>query len=409
MHIVLVSRWFPPHSGGGGVAAYNFHLSRALAALGHKVTILSSRLSPTVPALEVDGGVHVHRLLLRERHWLNRIPIAGRYMRGLRRLAYSVRVWRCLEALLRREPADVVEFAEVEAEGFVFQAFGPSCPVIVRCHTPFFVLERYYLRSEMGYDTSLVAWMEKFCIRHAQALTAPSRDMAEVVASACGISAERFTVFPNPLRPNSFRDPPAPGREASSGGMRILYVGRLERGKGVEVLAEAAVRVLREVSAATFVFVGGDRPDGKGSTWRNRLEARFRGQGLWERVSLVTTASDADVAGWYARADIAVVPSLIYESFSYTCAQAMEAGVPVVASRVGGIPETVADGRSGLIVETGDARALGEAIIRLAKDPEGRRAMGRAGRQEALLRFDPGAVATQFLAVVSGLHERSPG
>jgi len=94
-----------------------------------------------------------------------------------------------------------------------------------------------------------------------------------------------------------------------------------------------------------------------------------------------------------------VVPALQYESFSYTCAQAMAAGKPVIATRVGGMSETVEDGRTGLIVEPDNADELATAVVALLKDRERRVAMGRAGREKVLREFDPIKVARENLAV----------
>src|SRR5262249_43791044 len=123
------------------------------------------------------------------------------------------------------------------------------------------------------------------------------------------------------------------------------------------------------------------------------------------RVAFLGEVEQSTLLEWYTAADIAVVPSLLYESFSYTCAQAMAAGVPVVASRIGGIPETVDDGVSGLLLEPGDARGLARAILSLARDPQLRESMGQAGRAKAQTKFTAHAIAEAVLSLCRSLLE----
>jgi glycosyltransferase involved in cell wall biosynthesis len=399
MHITLVNRWYPPHTGYGGVAVYNRYLAHALVDLGHRVTVLAARWSPDVPAIEMDGGVTVHRLLALYSYWPTRLPFAGRYVRPLRQLRYSMQVARKLQELAAVDRPDVIEFAEVEAEGFAYLHTRQRCPVIVRCHTPTYVLRNYYTPQEMSHDTALTAAMEKSCIRRADALTAPSRDMAQTIASSCGLRANQIKVIPNALDTHVF----APGDDraavSQAAEVTILHVGRLDRGKGIEVLTRAIPAVLRQVPSARFVFIGDDRPDGQGSTWRARLTQSCAAAGVAGSVLFVGAANQQALCDWYQRADIAVVPSLIYESFSYTCAQALAMGKPVVASRIGGIPETVSDGQTGILIEPGNVDQLTNAIISLISDSALRSRMGLAGRRQAQQFFAADVVAEQMLDV----------
>jgi glycogen(starch) synthase len=397
MHIALANQWYPPLSGYGGVAMYNYYLSHALQQLGHRVSVIACRWSADVPAMRNDNGVAVHRLLHRDHYRLHRLPLLGCYVRPVQQLAYSLRVARKLREIEQAEGLDVVEFAEVNAEGFFYLLRRDRAPVVVRCHTPTFVLRRYYRPEEMHYDTTITTILEKFCIRHADALTTPSHNMARVIAAECGVPLQRITVVPNALDTEEFR--PAWGKHNPGNEIVILYVGRLERGKGVQVLAEAIPRVLRAVPQARFVFVGDDRPIPDGCSQIAALREHFAALGLDSRVELRGHVPQAELLAAYAQADICVVPSLIYESFSYTCAQAMACGLPVVASRIGGIPETVEDGVTGILVEPGDVQGLAQAIVWLAQDRELRRRMGAAGRAKVEELYTPSRVAKMNLVV----------
>jgi glycosyltransferase involved in cell wall biosynthesis len=399
MHIALVNRWYPPHTGYGGVAVYNQYLAHALVELGHRVTVLAARWSPDVPAIDDDAGVRVRRILAQYPHWPQRLPVAGRYIRPLRQLRYSLLVALHLRALEAADRPDVVEFAEVEGEGFAYLHARRRCSTIVRCHTPTFVLRHYYTAQEMPHDTALTAMMEKSCIRRADALTAPSHDLARTIAGMCEVAEDRITVIPNALDTQLFAPGSALAPTTPSSEVTVLHVGRLDRGKGIEVLAQAIPAVLRQAPNTRFVFIGDDRPAGNGTTWRQRLMDYCAAAGVEQRVEFVGAASQETLCEWYRRSDIAVVPSLIYESFSYTCAQALAMGKPVVASRIGGISETVSDGETGVLVEPGNVHELAATIVNLARQPELRWRLGQNGRQKAERDFNALRIAEQAVSV----------
>lgn len=405
MHIALINRWYPPHTGYGGVAVYNYYLAHALVELGQRVSVVTARWSRDVPALHDDSGVIVHRLLTEHQYRLHQLPIVGRYIRPIQQFYYSLRVACKLQNLEAIDCPDVIEFAEVGAEGFVYLLRRRQCPVVVRCHTPTFVLKDYYHSNEIPYDIALTSVMERYCIRNADLLTAPSLDMAQTVAKACGIPAECIRVVPNALDVSQFAPDgnkghtPDDRRVGAScpSSITILHVGRLERIKGIEVLAKAIPEVVAQVPYVRFVFIGQDMKDVKGYSWKARLQHHFRETGVEENVLLLGGVDQSTLLAWYRSADIAVVPSLNYESFSYTCAEAMAAGLSIVASRIGGIPETIDDGVNGRLVNPGDHKGIARALLNLIQNEEERQRMGFAGKLKAKAKFDATVVASQML------------
>lgn len=396
MHIVLANQWFPPESGWGGVATYNYFIARAFRSLGHQVTVVASRTSPNLPATHEANGVRIHRLLVHDAYRLRRLPLVGRYVRPIQQLQYSAKVNRVLRDLHREEPIDVVEFAEVNAEGF-FYTRSPQTPVVIRCHTPTFILARYYDRREMQFDSSIIGWCEKDMIRRAHARSTPSHDMAQTVADAIHMPVEKFAVVPNALSLDEF--PNQSVSQSLNSSVSVLFVGRLERVKGVAVLAHAIPKIVANVPNVRFIFAGEDLRTARGTSQRAELEADFAAKSVQSNVEFTGAVDQTTLINLYQRADICVVPSMLYESFSYTCAQAMAAGKPVVATHIGGIPETVEDGVNGIIVSPGNVVELGQAIIRLACDPGLRAQMGRAGRAKVAREFDAAQVAKKNIEV----------
>jgi glycosyltransferase involved in cell wall biosynthesis len=156
----------------------------------------------------------------------------------------------------------------------------------------------------------------------------------------------------------------------------IVSVGRLKAPKDFLTFLRALGR-LRDDSFE--VLIVGDGPD------RPRLEQEIAALGLGGRVRLA--GERHDVAELLAGADVFVLPSAS-EGMPVSVLEAMAAGLPVVASRVGGLAEQVVDGETGVLVSPGDADELAGALARLLRDPELRRRLGEAGRVRAEQAFD---------------------
>ncbi|PJF27872.1 MAG: hypothetical protein CUN53_02455, partial [Phototrophicales bacterium] len=369
MHIVLLNRWFPPETGGGGVAAHNAFFAAAAVRMGHQVTVVASGRQRGV--VHMENGITVHRLPPPVLHKLRRLPLLGRFERALSMLVYSKRATELIDSLDSKP--DLIEAADINAEAF---ALSPSLPIAIRCHTPTFLLEDSgAAAASFRSDARLLIWAERRTLRKAHALSAPSHDLAQRIIDHAGISAEHMAVIPNALDTTRFT--PAAAHQPDS--PAVLWVGRLDPGKGLWVFADVVERLLISAPDVRFIIVGGGRKLEDASNTADLMRARFADAIAAGRVELRGFVPDELLPAVYHEADIAVVPSLIYESFSYTCAQAMASGLPVAASRIGGISETLADGECGMLIPPDDRDALTEALLTLIRSPELRRRMGRAG------------------------------
>ena len=172
----------------------------------------------------------------------------------------------------------------------------------------------------------------------------------------------------------------AEGQTTSGRKARLLFAGLTEEWiKGYHVLRDACDRLWRE--RQDFELVVTDRPKPGGGPPSPGPAVRFVG---W--------LSQADLPAEIRRSDILVVPTVAQEALGRTAVEAMAAGRPVVASRIGGLPFTVQDGLTGLLAEPGDAADLAAKIRRLLDDPELRTRMGRAGRAAFEERFTWGGI-----------------
>jgi glycosyltransferase involved in cell wall biosynthesis len=169
--------------------------------------------------------------------------------------------------------------------------------------------------------------------------------------------------------------------------------------KGLVPLLEALAKVRTERDDAELVIIG--RPKGK-----SKIPALIQRLGLTHAVRYVSGVTTERIVELYAEAEVAVVPSL-YEGFSLPAVEAQAAGVPLVATTGGALPEVVGkDGSTAVLVPPGDAGALAATIDRLLDDPARRDAIGRAGRTWAVERYSWDATASRTVELYREVIDR---
>jgi 2-deoxystreptamine N-acetyl-D-glucosaminyltransferase/2-deoxystreptamine glucosyltransferase len=218
-------------------------------------------------------------------------------------------------------------------------------------------------------------WVERRALRRADAVVALTERTAAAVR-ADGVPAARVHTIPSGFDPGLFAGRVSPGRDpdvlAGLGRPRIGYVGRLAPQKRPDVLVEA-FGLMRE--RAELVVVG-DGPD------RALVERAVAGSPARERITLRGFVAHEAVPGVLAALDVLVLPSA-YEEMGSVLTEAMAAGLPVVASDVGGIPTVVVDGRTGLLVPPLDRAALAAALDLVVGDPDLRARLAAGARERA--------------------------
>lgn len=174
----------------------------------------------------------------------------------------------------------------------------------------------------------------------------------------------------------------------------VLTIARLSEEKGLSFLIQAAKRVLA-VSPNVRFLIYGEGP------LREALEEEIAGALLQEQVYLAGSFSRDDLADVLGKADIFVLPSLT-EGFPLSIVEAMAWGLPIVTTKVGGIPEVVQDGVTALMCPPRDAGSLGNAILSLVSNPRQAQTLGVAARESfSSDRFKPSSLAARFSTVYS--------
>ena len=172
----------------------------------------------------------------------------------------------------------------------------------------------------------------------------------------------------------------------------FIFAGRLERNKGVEVLAKAIPLVVKAIPNVKIIFVGRDTQtaEGRGSM-KGWLEGYFDRERIRPYIELVGDVPRTKIVGYYQQADVCVLPSL-WENLPYTCLEAMSCGTPVVASRVGGLPEIITEGVDGLLFEPGSHEDLAKKMIQITTG-EDLNELGKKARKKIEATFNYKVIA----------------
>jgi len=399
--ICLITEYFPPHAPGGAEWSTEA-LAGALAARGHRVLVITPNYG--APRREERDGFMVYRFPFPVKRAPGRTTIPARYLANPVFYLYAGLV---VARLARREKADLVHvqnkhmlipgalarsltgvpvIATIRDGGIIDAApmclhhvdrMPADCGVAKlwrECSVEYFDLyvkgRRGRLRAKLAF---LYGWLDarlkQRFLRRMDGVVAVSQGILDVYRRSGlldGVARLRVVHTIPPLGA-----PPTPAEvEAMRGRLGledrriVLYVGKLSPGKGTADLAAAARRVAPAVRDACFVFVG---------------EGELRADEPFLRR--LGPLPHREVQALYSLADVVVVPSVIPDALSRVILEAMAAGRPVIATRVGGTPELVLDGKTGLLVERNDPEGLALALLSILSDDVRRGALGVAGRR----------------------------
>lgn len=387
MKIALACSAFPPDGANGGAATFYLELSRALASIGHEVLVVT--LTEGDERTELIEGVRVERIHFDESQYVNLqnlgfVPFTAWYM------SRAVHLQKHAARLLEAFKPDVLECHEHGFFGLLLHS--QKYPLIVRCLCPAF--QSMVLNGDdkrFPVDSHITAALEIAFLQGASALTTPSLNLAGIISKQTGISIEQFEIIKNPL---AVRES-ARAQESARGFPRLVFVGRVEKLKGCDLLIEAMPAVLESFPGASLTFIGEEAISASEDiSFSQQLRMRADELGCAGSLTFAGLLPRDRLAEKVVQSDIAIFPSR-YDSSPYACLEAMSLEIPVVASRVGGIPEYVEHGVTGLLFELDNSANLAQEIIRLCADANLRTRIAKAGKQSVLTMCNPGAVARE--------------
>jgi len=384
----------------GGLNVYVRELARELAERGHQVDVFTRRADAdapeTVPLSDAGHARLVH--------------VAA----GPKRYVAKEELAAYLDAF----EAGIFAFAEREGLGYdvIHSHYWLSgvagerlkarfrVPHVAMFHTLGEVKNRSRI-SELEPEPRIEA--ERGIAREADRVVVASRDEQQLLVRLYGAEAGRITVVPCGVNLELFQ-PIAMDDARRQLGLRdddriLLFVGRIEPLKGVDILLGAAAQL--EATSDCFVIVVGCESSAKDGEMAH-LRSLASQLGIAERVSFLGAVDHERLPLFYSAADVCVVPSF-YESFGLVALEAMACGTPVVASRVGGLAGTVRDGETGYLIPWRCPEPFAERLELLLGNEELRRAMGQSAR-EAVGRYRWGNVAEAVVSIYRELIEGTP-
>jgi glycosyltransferase involved in cell wall biosynthesis len=383
--VVVVATTFPAHAGDG---TPEFVLTLAQSIRDFEVTVVAPRM-PGSKGREVIDGVRVRRVAYFPRRWEG--LAADAIMPTLR-----AERWRIVEAPfligalivatwreVRRQRAVAINPHWIVPAGLVALVVGKvtRTPYVVTVHGA----DAYTLRGRVARR------LKRQVLGRAAAVLPVSADIARTLGLA-GAPVLRMGVDTQAIRAGV-------GERAPLDGL-LVYIGRLADKKGVDVLIDAVARV-----PSARVEVIGDGPD------RAALERRGERLGVAERVRFLGKLPRDEVLAALGRAQLVVIPSRVgaggdMEGTPVVLCEAMAAGVPVVASRLGGLGECLDDGVDGLLVAPDDVDALTTTLDKALTGAVDLAALGRAAAGKAEQSLDIGAIGAAYARVLDDVSER---
>jgi len=389
MRILLSTVRHPPF-GYGGVGVYTDYLARVLSRMGHVAHVvtageaLSRRIAP---------GHFVHYL-----PFPDRAPFGTGILGDA--LAWSMSLWQATEEIDRRWGIDLIETPNSVPEAMhgLMAARSGKHPVVVRMSTPtalWQVNDGWKLEGER----LTVCAVEEELLKCAQGLIANTHAVFE--------DARRCFALPNGLRrqviypglPTDYGVLSAPSDMNDE--VRVLVLSRLQPSKGARALLAAIPLVLARDPRVRFDIVARDV-----APWTFGADFRKRRPDLLDRLKFHSGITEDRKKELLRRCHMMVAPSH-YESFGMMYVEAMAFGRATIGCPVGGVPEIVLDGQTGLLVKPDDEQALAEAILSLAADPQRCAAMGRTGYERFRERFTVERMARETLAFYESVPGRS--
>ncbi len=364
MKLLFVAWNFPPRVGGAERLAGE--LARTLGVL-HSVRVLTGR-GPG----DLAGPAGVRRALL---------PGALGFLASLS--------WRLPWALARHRPRAVL-------------AFGAGVGVLCRPWTRLFAIPQaiVVLGTDVAHRHRLYRALLRPALRGASRVLAISRAAAGAAVEA-GARPECVEILPPGLDAR-YADEPAGEPPAPRAAPALLFVGRVIARKGLLPFVEHALPLIFAESDAELWVIGDDAGESLAHATGElaRVRAAVESRGLASRVRFLGRADDGALRAAYRHAALLLLPAVEtagdIEGFGLVFLEAALFGVPAVATRLGGIPEAVLDGETGLLLSPGDWRGYARCVVELLHDNDLRARLGRQARARARAEFNWDRVAERW-------------
>lgn len=401
MRIAYISFEYPPDTGFGGIGTYTWQIAKVMSLQKCNVEVFTA--SQTREVTEHIEGVVVHRIQVKSQNQFN-ASVVNKFKEAHSKLKF-----------------DLIECPDNGANAMEVIKVYPNIPLVVRLHTPGVLVTRLQntyvpltrkmrfvagalLRGKIDlgfwstHDKNKQNDKEFLITQNAQLITGPSQEIKSWASKFWGIDPQKIQIIPNPYLPSEeFLNIPL---ENSS--KTITFYGRLNVLKGCVALTYSIKKVLKKHPDWNFILIGKNE-----NSHLDHLDMKS-----WMLSELSSYQPNIEILDWVdyegipkilSESAICVFPSL-FESFSYTCCEAMSAGRAVVGSKNGGMKELLSDD-CGLLINPKNSKDIANAICIFIEDKSLRETCGNNARQKVLKDYsiDKIGIATkvEFLKLIS--------
>lgn len=385
---------------GGGIEAYVFTISKQLSQMGHKVTILDRKYSPTDADIECIDGVNIVRLKARM-FGFSRVPNFSNlrsiltYISNQAAFAFQVNKY-----LQNTKDADVIHVQDALG-GFVLAMTdkGLRGKLFYTSHSARRTKDFPTLRDRILFIP------ENWLARWARRVIAFNEVARAKLIQGAKVEPEKVVVVHHEVDTTAFNPDLDVGdvrqRYGLEGKVAILFVGRICIDKGLEYLVKAANIIVNELGYEQAEFLLAGPVDEFNTPYLARIQQLIEDYELQSNVRLTGTVDFDDLRKLYVACDMFVLPSLA-ETTPRVITEAMACGKPVIVTKAGGIPREVEDGQSGFFFDPANERQLAEKIKYFLDNPTEAKKMGAYGRRLAEEELSPGEMAERVLQVYQG-------
>lgn len=340
MHIVYVSREYPPSHRGGGISTYLKIMAEGFAARGHQVTVIAASDDTRLKSDSIINGVRVIRLnggdfLIKESEPESGFADKFRFLYRFHSYRKKIR-----EVIDRLDNVDIIEVAEFGAEGLYLN--GLECPVVYRLHTPTLLDHKNFSLQKLNPSNFLYYYSGRKELqvlrKNAKYITSCSTSLKQWVERYVSPNAKEIKVIYNPLQKDFIKDASINPNVAESN--NVFFAGTICDWKGAEDLIKAC-KILNDSGTGVKLKMAG-----KVGAYGENLKAQYASES-W--LQILGKLPQEDLKDLYSSSSVVCFPSW-WENMPMVCIEAMAQGAIVIGSNSGGMAEIIEDGKSGFLL-----------------------------------------------------------
>jgi glycosyltransferase involved in cell wall biosynthesis len=397
LNVCFVTPEYFPISGGTG--AYVYYLSHSLQKLGHTVHVVARDEQDSERTI---NGIQVHY-----------IKGVGNALTRYWRFARSAS--KKIKELNKQNGFDIIHANLPLVPSFAIpddSAKAIVCAVHSTWKGEAMVTKRDNPKELNPNEKSMLRFnfvlrsYEKKLMKRSDALIAVSKYTVDELTDLYGIDKTKIHVIYNGVDIERFKPRPNSAERRREFGLEkdqkvVLFVGRLYHRKGIDTLLRSVPPVLKEYSNVKFVISGTGFKQ-KEESLRNLAKELD----IEDHVTFLGYVPDDKLPLLYSASDIFVLPA-IYENFPFAILEAQATGLPVISTKVGGIPEFLVDNQNGYVIEPRDPTQLTQKVLALLQDPKLAKKMGDRGRKLIEEKFDWRLITSQVIDLYHKLLENA--